>query len=161
MRNESSTSFAGRIFEQLAALPLRFKLLLLSVARFLPLCLHPLLLSAYVLHGSLNHKTKFTQPHLLRPHMGLHPLPLSAYVLHGSFLTSQSEIHCKMAIFNPKSHAPETSEGSESASILLVRLFYICQATVPSFDILSIALAEGGFRGGLMLPVKSHPSQET
>ena len=64
-------------------------------------------------------------------------------------MSYQSEIHCKMAIFNPKSHAPETSEGSESASILLVRIFFICQATFPSFDILSLALAERGFRGGL------------
>ena len=64
-------------------------------------------------------------------------------------MSYQSEIHCKMVIFNPKSHAPETSKGSESASILLVRLFYICQANFPSLDILSLALTERGFRGGL------------
>ena len=68
-------------------------------------------------------------------------------------MSYQSEIHCKMAIFNPKSHAPETSEGSESASILLVRIFFICRATFPSFDILSLALAERGFRGGLLRPI--------
>ena len=55
-----------------------------------------------------------------------------------------------MAIFDRKSHAPETSEGSESGSILLVRLFFICQATFLSFDILSVAWAERGFGGGLV-----------
>ena len=54
-----------------------------------------------------------------------------------------------MAIFDRKSHAPETSEGSESGSILLVRLFFICQATFLSFNILSVAWAERGFGGGL------------
>ena len=67
-----------------------------------------------------------------------------------SRMSFQSEIHCKISIFNPKSHAPETSKGSESTSILLVRLFYICQANFPSLDILSLALAERGFRGGLI-----------
>ena len=72
-----------------------------------------------------------------------------------NWMSFQSEIHCKMAIFNPKSHAPETSEGSESASILLVRIFFISQATFPSFDILSLALAERGFRGGLGCAIKA------
>ena len=62
-------------------------------------------------------------------------------------MSFQSGIHAKMAIFDRKSHAPETSEGSESGSILLVRLFFICQATFLSFDILSVAWAERGFRG--------------
>ena len=66
-------------------------------------------------------------------------------------MSYQSEIHCKMAIFNPKSHAPETSEWSEKDSILLVRHFYICQATFTSFDILTLALAVGRFRGGLVV----------
>ena len=64
-------------------------------------------------------------------------------------MSFQSGIHAKMAIFDRKSHAPETSEGSESGSILLVRLFFICQATFLSFDILSVAWAERGFGGGL------------
>ena len=59
-----------------------------------------------------------------------------------------------MAIFDRKSHAPETSEGSESGSILLVRLFFICQATFLSFDILSVAWAERGFGGGLVINLK-------
>ena len=65
-------------------------------------------------------------------------------------MSFQSGIHAKMAIFDRKSHAPETSEGSESGSILLVRLFFICQATFLSFDILSVAWAERGFGGGLV-----------
>ena len=77
----------------------------------------------------------------LFPGLNLPPKPMSY----------QSGIHSKMAIFNPKSHPPETSERSENFSILLVRLFFICQATFTSFDILSSALAERGFRGGLDL----------
>ena len=66
-------------------------------------------------------------------------------------MSFQSGIQAKMAIFDRKSHAPETSEGSESGSILLVRLFFICQATFLSFDILSVAWAERGFGGGYLL----------
>ena len=69
-------------------------------------------------------------------------------------MSFQSGIHAKMAIFDRKSHAPETSEGSESGSILLVRLFFICQATFLSFDILSVAWAERGFGGGLIKTLK-------
>ena len=70
-------------------------------------------------------------------------------------MSFQSGIHAKMAIFDRKSHAPETSEGSESGSILLVRLFFICQATFLSFDILSVAWAERGFGGGLVTTMTS------
>ena len=42
-----------------------------------------------------------------------------------NLMSYQSEIQVKMAFFNPKYHAPETSEGSESGSILLARVFYI------------------------------------
>ena len=73
-------------------------------------------------------------------------------------MSFQSGIHAKMAIFDRKSHAPETSEGSESGSILLVRLFFICQATFLSFDILSVAWAERGFGGGLGLPSSKYSS---
>ena len=66
-------------------------------------------------------------------------------------MSYQSGIHSKMAIFDPKYHAPEPSLGSESASILLVRLFFICQATFTSFDILTLALAVGRLRGGWFL----------
>ena len=46
------------------------------------------------MHFGLNHKTKFTQPRLLRPHLGLHPpLPLSAYVLNGSPLSGTQCIY--------------------------------------------------------------------
>ena len=62
----------------------------------------------------------------------------------------------KVAIFNPKSHAPETSEGSESASILLVRLFYISQANFTSFSILVKATVLGRFRGALVVLMKFH-----
>ena len=67
-------------------------------------------------------------------------------------MSYQSGIHSKMAIFNRISHAPEPSLGSKSASILLVRLFYLRQTTFPSFEILSLAWAEWGFRGGLLGP---------
>ena len=54
-------------------------------------------------------------------------------------MSFQSEILSKMTIINPESQTPENSESSESVSILLVRLFYLRQATFPSFDILSLA----------------------
>ena len=58
-------------------------------------------------------------------------------------MSYQSGIHSKMAIFNRISHAPEPSLGSKSASILLVRLFYLLQANKPET---AFALIFGRFR---------------